>query len=81
MMKDELLKNGNYNVIIANWTQSNHPPYAQAVVNARVVAAQLAQLINKLKVGGKLFSIIQYTTHFFLLSRLDKFNNNIQTTE
>ncbi|GBN87348.1 Inactive pancreatic lipase-related protein 1, partial [Araneus ventricosus] len=47
-MKDELLKEGSYNVIIVNWTDSNQFPYYQAFANGRVVGAQTAKLINLL---------------------------------
>ncbi|KAG8191717.1 hypothetical protein JTE90_008782 [Oedothorax gibbosus] len=49
-MKDALLKQGSYNVVLVNWTSSNQPPYTQAVANARVVAAQLAHVINTLEI-------------------------------
>ncbi|GFU33338.1 pancreatic triacylglycerol lipase [Nephila pilipes] len=48
LMKDELLKEGPYNVIITDWTEFNGFPYAQAVANARVVGAQVAKLIKLL---------------------------------
>ncbi|GIY41556.1 pancreatic lipase-related protein 3 [Caerostris darwini] len=47
-MKDELLKRGDFNVIIVNWTDSNGRPYPQAVANGRVVGAQTAKLIELL---------------------------------
>ncbi|XP_054710966.1 pancreatic triacylglycerol lipase-like [Uloborus diversus] len=46
MIKDELLREGQYNVIIVNWTENNKSPYYQAVANARVVGAQVAKLLN-----------------------------------
>ncbi|GIY73367.1 pancreatic triacylglycerol lipase, partial [Caerostris extrusa] len=48
VMKDELLKRSDFNVIIVNWTDSNGRPYAQAVANGRVVGAQTAKLIELL---------------------------------
>ncbi|XP_059168948.1 inactive pancreatic lipase-related protein 1-like [Physella acuta] len=45
-MKDELLKQGDYNVIIVDWSGGNKPPYTQATANTRVVGAQIALLIN-----------------------------------
>ncbi|XP_055941634.1 pancreatic triacylglycerol lipase-like [Argiope bruennichi] len=48
IMKDELLKEGPYNVIIVNWTDSNQFPYYQAFANGRVVGAQTAKLIELL---------------------------------
>ncbi|KAG8192467.1 hypothetical protein JTE90_017996 [Oedothorax gibbosus] len=45
-MKDELLDEGAYNVVIVDWDEHNKFPYSQAVANARVVAAQIAKLIR-----------------------------------
>jgi pimeloyl-ACP methyl ester carboxylesterase len=47
-MKDELLKAGDYNVIIVNWSAGNKPPYTRASANTRVVGAQLALVIQEL---------------------------------
>ncbi|XP_059168285.1 inactive pancreatic lipase-related protein 1-like [Physella acuta] len=47
-MKDELLKQGDYNVILVDWSGGNKPPYTQATANTRVVGAQIAQLINQI---------------------------------
>ncbi|GFY76010.1 pancreatic lipase-related protein 3 [Trichonephila inaurata madagascariensis] len=47
-MKDELLKEGPYNVIIVDWSDWNGFPYAQAVSNARVVGAHVGKLIRLL---------------------------------
>lgn len=48
-MKDALLNFDTFNVIMVDWTDSNGPPYPQAVANARVVGAQLAKLIQFLE--------------------------------
>jgi len=45
-MANELLSNGDYNVIVVDWHKGNQNPYWQAVGNTRVVGAQIAQLIN-----------------------------------
>ncbi|KAG8175503.1 hypothetical protein JTE90_009137 [Oedothorax gibbosus] len=45
-MKDAILRQGGYNVIIVDWTRLNGEPYAQAVANTRVVGALIAKLIN-----------------------------------
>jgi len=45
-MKDELLDNADFNVIIVDWTGGNGLPYTQATGNTRLVGAQLADLIN-----------------------------------
>ncbi|GBO24281.1 Inactive pancreatic lipase-related protein 1 [Araneus ventricosus] len=44
--KDVLLRVGNYNVFIVDWTQHNGFPYAQAVANTRVVGALVAKMIH-----------------------------------
>ncbi|XP_059168286.1 inactive pancreatic lipase-related protein 1-like [Physella acuta] len=48
LMKDELLKQGDYNVILVDWSGGKKPPYTQATANTRVVGAQIAQLINQI---------------------------------
>ncbi|RUS87809.1 hypothetical protein EGW08_004408 [Elysia chlorotica] len=47
-MKDELLKFGDFNVVIVDWSGGNLPPYTQATANTRVVGAQVALLVNLL---------------------------------
>ncbi|KAI8793131.1 pancreatic lipase-related protein 2 [Biomphalaria glabrata] len=47
-IKNELLIEGDYNVIIVDWSKGNKPPYTQATANTRVVGAQIALLIHKL---------------------------------
>ncbi|KAL4235957.1 hypothetical protein ACF0H5_004345 [Mactra antiquata] len=48
-MKTELLKNGDYNVILLDWGGGSSIPYTQATANTRVVGAVLAKLIKVLK--------------------------------
>ncbi|XP_054710965.1 pancreatic lipase-related protein 2-like [Uloborus diversus] len=48
-MKDALLSEGQFNVIVVDWTENNGFPYTQAVANARAVGAQVAKLINFLR--------------------------------
>ncbi|KFM59665.1 Pancreatic triacylglycerol lipase, partial [Stegodyphus mimosarum] len=45
-IKDEILQEGPYNVIVVNWSYNNGPPYLQAVANARAVGVQVANLLN-----------------------------------
>ncbi|KAF8786061.1 Inactive pancreatic lipase-related protein 1 like protein [Argiope bruennichi] len=45
-IKDALLRVGNYNVFIVDWTEHNGLPYAQAVANTRVVGALVARMIH-----------------------------------
>ncbi|XP_071119067.1 pancreatic triacylglycerol lipase-like [Haliotis cracherodii] len=54
-MKDEFLKNNDYNVIIIDWGGGSAPPYTQATANTRIVGAVIAQLITylKTKAGAK----------------------------
>ncbi|XP_023229612.1 pancreatic lipase-related protein 2-like isoform X1 [Centruroides sculpturatus] len=49
ILKDEILKNSNYNVIIVDWSGGNQLPYTQATANTRVVGAEIAFLIGKMK--------------------------------
>lgn len=49
-MKDELLTQGDYIVIVVTWDRGNRFPYAVAASNTRVVGAQIAFLINALMV-------------------------------
>ncbi|GBN04746.1 Inactive pancreatic lipase-related protein 1 [Araneus ventricosus] len=44
--KDELLKQGAYNVFIVDWTDYNGMPYEQAVANTRVIGAIIAKIVN-----------------------------------
>lgn len=48
-MKDELLKYGNYNVILVDWGDGSGFPYTQATANTRVVGAEIAKLIKTLQ--------------------------------
>ena len=50
-MNENLLKHGDYNVIVTHWgpgSGSNILDYFQAVANARVVGLEVAFLINTL---------------------------------
>ena len=49
-MKDELLKYGDYNVILVDWGSGSNFPYTQATANTRVVGAEIAKLIKTLQV-------------------------------
>nr|KAG5709786.1 hypothetical protein BaRGS_032610 [Batillaria attramentaria] len=48
-IKDELLKQGDYNVVIVDWGHGSMALYGQASANTRVVGAQIAQLIKFLQ--------------------------------
>ncbi|KAK3612364.1 hypothetical protein CHS0354_011084 [Potamilus streckersoni] len=48
-MKDELLKAGDFNVILIDWGKGSGLPYTQATANTRVVGAEITKLINALK--------------------------------
>ncbi|XP_013779480.1 pancreatic lipase-related protein 2-like [Limulus polyphemus] len=48
-MKDEYLKQGDYNIILVDWSKGSWFPYYQAVANARLVGAEIAQLISRLQ--------------------------------
>ncbi|XP_035665052.1 pancreatic triacylglycerol lipase-like [Branchiostoma floridae] len=47
-LTDELLKEGDYNVIVVDWKNGATPPYTQAAANTRVVAAETERLIRYL---------------------------------
>ncbi|KAL3868059.1 hypothetical protein ACJMK2_040897 [Sinanodonta woodiana] len=48
-MKNELLKAGDFNVILIDWGKGSGLPYTQATANTRVVGAETAKLITTLK--------------------------------
>ncbi|XP_015908744.2 pancreatic triacylglycerol lipase-like [Parasteatoda tepidariorum] len=48
-IKDELLKESAYNVIIIDWTKDDNYPYVQAVANGRAVAVYVTQLLEIIK--------------------------------
>ena len=41
-MKNELLMNGDYNVILLSWPDGNDFPYIQAAANTRIVGAMVS---------------------------------------
>lgn len=47
-MKDRFLEEGDYNVIIVDWSKGNSLPYGQATVNTRVAGAMVAIQIQAL---------------------------------
>lgn len=49
-MKNSLLKQGDYNVILVDWGGGSSLPYTQATANTRVVGALLAKLVKFLQV-------------------------------
>ncbi|MCI3325438.1 hypothetical protein MQA28_25810, partial [Escherichia coli] len=48
-MKDEFLRQGDYNVILVDWGEGSLALYGQATANTRVVGAMIAQLITFLQ--------------------------------
>lgn len=51
-MKNSLLKQGDYNVILVDWGGGSSLPYTQATANTRVVGALLAKLVKFLQAHG-----------------------------
>lgn len=49
-MKDALLLNGDYNVLLVGWGNGSARPYLQAVANCVIVGAEIAKLIVALQV-------------------------------
>uniref|UniRef100_A0A0B7A5U0 Lipase domain-containing protein n=1 Tax=Arion vulgaris TaxID=1028688 RepID=A0A0B7A5U0_9EUPU len=47
-IKEELLKNGDYNVILVDWSLGNLLPLTQATANTRIVGAQTSELVKAL---------------------------------
>lgn len=60
----ELLTKDNYNVVVVDWGQGATPPYTQAVANARLVGAVLADMIqymqDRYSSAGSDFHLIGY---------------------
>ena len=56
-MKDELLKHGDYNVVLIDWGGGSGIPYTQATANTRVVGAVTAKLIEALQVWSFLSTL------------------------
>ena len=54
-MRDELLLNADMNIIVVDWGGGSLPLYTQATANTRLVALELAYLINQL--------IVSFLTH------------------
>ncbi|UYV63323.1 PNLIP [Cordylochernes scorpioides] len=48
-MKDQILLNGPYNVILVDWSGGNSFPYVQSVANIRVVAAEISLILRYLQ--------------------------------
>lgn len=53
-MAEELVKYGDYNVIVVDWSGGNQFPYTQATANTRIVGVQISLLINHLIKTGYL---------------------------
>lgn len=50
-MKDALLRAGDFNVILVDWSKGSYFEYVQATANTRVVGREVALLVNKLGVS------------------------------
>ncbi|XP_015122366.1 pancreatic triacylglycerol lipase [Diachasma alloeum] len=48
-MRNELLKHGDYNVIIVDWAGGSLPLYTQATANTRLVGLEIAHLVRHLQ--------------------------------
>lgn len=49
-MKDELVKAGDFNVVVVDWAGGSLPLYTQATANTRLVGLEVAHFINTLQV-------------------------------
>jgi pimeloyl-ACP methyl ester carboxylesterase len=47
-LRDALLRVGDYNVILVDWSRGNGFPYSQGTANTQVVGAMTARLVNSL---------------------------------
>lgn len=52
-MKDELVKAGDFNVVIVDWAGGSLPLYTQATANTRLVGLEVAHFINTLQVNER----------------------------
>lgn len=50
-MKDELVKAGDFNVVVVDWAGGSLPLYTQATANTRLVGLEVAHFINTLQVN------------------------------
>lgn len=66
-MKDELVKAGDFNVVIVDWAGGSLPLYTQATANTRLVGLEVAHFVNTLQVCNISFSVklINNLTLFF----------------
>lgn len=51
ILMKEFLNANNTNVVVVDWSKGSDSPYIQAVANARVVGAEIARMVNALKVN------------------------------
>jgi hypothetical protein len=56
-MASNLLKNGDFNVITVHWGDGASGSYIQSACNTRLVALEIALLINTLKVFSRLIYV------------------------
>lgn len=56
-MKDELVKAGDFNVVIVDWAGGSLPLYTQATANTRLVGLEIAHFINTLEVNTLLITL------------------------
>ncbi len=49
-MTTNLLRHGDYNVFVVDWSGGSGSPYAQAAANARLVGLEIGFLVQKLTV-------------------------------
>lgn len=79
-MRNELLKHGNYNVIVVDWAGGSLPLYTQATANTRLVGLEIAHLIKHLQVIFLLkfyLALIAFSSpSIHLLSSLHSFSSD-----
>lgn len=63
-MKDELVKHGDYNVVVVDWAGGSLPLYTQATANTRLVGLEVAYFLIQLQVTHILYYI---NMHLYLI--------------
>lgn len=57
-MKDELVKHGDFNVVVVDWAGGSLPLYTQATANTRLVGLEVAHFLLQLQVSLETFQIL-----------------------
>lgn len=71
-MKDELVKAGDFNVVVVDWAGGSLPLYTQATANTRLVGLEVAHFIKTLQVcfENVHFQFV-YPNRYYILNNYD----------